>query len=155
VRLHAQVYACPDDPQVRLRVIRLLSRLDQDQAGTPLDLSVTYTRGDVTYSYDDVPAGTAREMAAALVGASPKVAFMLWEEDHGTGTVYAYTEKLGMFEGPCDQDGRVRRYADDVLAVITRPGRRRAGDQADVGAVRHAVNMLYGIPWREDRDRHR
>lgn len=154
MELEVRVYRCPDIPAVRHRIASLLE--DLDCAGEPprhnrlLSLIFPYTHGDV-------PAGIGRPLAAGLAGTSRQVAFTVRETGPAGGMLYAYAERLGMFEGPCDGAGQVRRAVGEVHEAIAQalPHRRRAGDRPDMGQIRDAIDRLYGVPWLQDLERPR
>jgi hypothetical protein len=158
MRLTVHVYVLPARPQTaRRRALAALAGLAAPQASEARTL---FDRA-AAYTHPDVPAGTAALLAGELIRACPGISFIAWEDsgEHGLGTMRAYTRKLGLFTGLCDGDGTVLAAGDAVQAEVTdtlaarRRGRRVPVDQADMDAVRRALDRLYGGPWLADRDK--
>ncbi|GGP93023.1 hypothetical protein [Streptomyces melanogenes] len=113
--LQLYVYAVPEEDEAAVQRGITDNCLEPDTEGA--DGIVLGTR----YLTDEVPVGSAYDLAAHLLTRAPGTAFELWQNpvhEH-SGHYVAHLPGIGSYEGPCTADGSPYVKLSDVLDTLT------------------------------------
>lgn len=117
--LQLYVYTMPEEDRAAVQL-----GID-DNCLEPYDASSSTIVLGMRYLTDEVPVGSAHDLAVHLLTKAPGTAFELWQDpvfEH-PGHYVAHLPGLGTYEGRCDSQGSPLVKLTDVLDTLTRaPG---------------------------------
>ncbi|MFF3982345.1 hypothetical protein [Streptomyces sp. NPDC001828] len=113
--LHLYVYAMPDEDRAAVR------RGIEDHCLEPYDNSGTGIVLGMRYLTEEVPVGSAHDLAVHLLTQAPCTAFELWQDPvfQDAGHYVAHLPGIGVYEGECDSYGSPLVKLTEVLDVLT------------------------------------
>lgn len=113
--LQLYVYAMPDEDQAAVRLGI------EDNCLEPYENSSSGIVLGMRYLTDEVPVGSAHDLAVHLLANAPGTAFELWQDpvfEH-PGRYVAHLPGIGSYEGACDSYGSPLVKLTEVLDTLT------------------------------------
>ncbi|WP_020124551.1 hypothetical protein [Streptomyces canus] len=126
--LHLYVYAMPEEDRAAVQL-----GID-DNCLEPYDTSSSTIVLGMRYLTDQVPVGSAHDLAVHLLTKAPGTAFELWQDpvfEH-PGHYVAHLPGLGAYEGRCDSQGSPLVKLTEVLDTLTTAPDSTSGLPEDV-----------------------
>ena len=118
VALQAWVWDCP--PAERASAGEALSKYVEAEFEGQISLDTGWLVLGRRYITNEIPRGSARELAGILREQAPGASWLLWEDpfEGSLGSLHAHTPGLGDFDAECDGGGQVLFTLDEVRAAL-------------------------------------